>query len=187
MTKKIIVLLLVLLYILNLPAKPGIRSETVEWLIKHDISPELTVMIIATLPVVELRGAIPVGIFFFNFHWTKAAVLSIVGNMIPIPLILLFMDAFVILLRKSRLGRRFTDWLFHRTRHKGKIIERYEALGLSIFVGIPLPGTGGWTGAFAANIFGLNFWKSLLFIFIGVLLAAAAIVILCQTGLIVLK
>ncbi|HPS39995.1 MAG TPA: small multi-drug export protein, partial [Candidatus Cloacimonadota bacterium] len=100
----------------------------------------------------------------------------------PIPLILLCMDGFFRLISKSRLGKRFTDWLFARTRRKGKSIEKYEALGLAIFVGIPLPGTGAWTGAFAANIFGIRFWRSLLFIFIGVLMAACVVTPLTLMG-----
>jgi len=97
------------------------------------------------------------------------------------------MDGVVAIIRKTKTGCRFTDWLFNRTRKRGRIIERYKSAGLAIFVGIPLPGTGGWTGAFAANIFGLKFWKSLLFIFLGVLLAAIAVTLLCQTGIIVFR
>jgi uncharacterized membrane protein len=107
--------------------------------------------------------------------------------MIPIPFALLFWESLVVLLRKTKRGTRFIDWLYKRTKSKSKVIEEYEAIGLAIFVGIPLPGTGAWTGAFAANIFGLRFWKSLFYIFLGVLLAAAAVTILCQMGIIVLQ
>jgi uncharacterized membrane protein len=137
--------------------------------------------------VIELRGAIPVGMFLFKFSWLKAALLSVAGNMIPIPFVLLFWESIVVLAQKNRRTKRFVDWLYKRTKSKSKAIEEYEAIGLAIFVGIPLPGTGAWTGAFAANIFGLKFWKSLLYIFIGVLLAAIAVTLLCQMGVIVLK
>ena len=139
------------------------------------------------LPVIELRGAIPVGMFLFKFSWLKAALLSIAGNMIPIPFVLLFWESIVIVLQKSRRGNKFVQWLYTRTKSRSKVIEEYEAIGLAIFVGIPLPGTGAWTGAFAANIFGLKFWKSLLYIFLGVLLAACAVTILCQAGFIAMQ
>lgn len=184
--KKILLIILILnLMILSLNAETGLRTNVINWLARHNLSKEWIVLIISMLPVIELRGAIPVGIFLFKFTWIKAAALAIIGNILPIPLVLLFMDGVVSLLRKTRWGVRFTDWLFKRTRNKGKVIERYEALGLTIFVGIPLPGTGGWTGAIAARIFGLRFWKSMLFIFLGILLAACAVVLLCQAGLVV--
>ena len=187
MKKRLIILVLILLLAWNLFAATSGRNKTVDWLARHNISPEWTVVIISTLPIFELRGSIPVGMFLFKFGWLKASLLSVTGNMLPIPLVLLFWESIVILLRKSKGGNRFIDWLYKRTKSKSQVIERYEAIGLAIFVGIPLPGTGAWTGAFAANIFGLRFWKSLFYIFLGVLLAACAVTILCQTGVIILK
>ena len=86
------------------------------------------------------------------------------------------------LISKVKPGRKFTEWLFTRTRRKGKSIEKYEEIGLVVFVGIPLPGTGGWTGALAANIFGLRFWRSMLFIFLGVIMAAIIVTALSLMG-----
>jgi uncharacterized membrane protein len=187
MQRKVGIICLLLVIVLPLAANPGVRFDTVNWLAKHNVSEEMIVVIISMLPVIELRGAIPVGIFLFKFSWLKAAILSIVGNMLPIPLVLLFWESIVILMRRSIAGSRFIDWIYQRTKSRSKIIERYEILGLTLFVGIPFPGTGGWTGAFAANIFGFKFWKSLLYIFLGVLLAAIAVVILCQMGLIIIR
>lgn len=180
-------MIILAILIISVILQAGVRSDTVQWLERYNLSREWIVLIISMLPIIELRGAIPVGIFMFGFSWQKAALLSIAGNMIPIPFILLFMEGIVKLLRRSRHGRSFTDWLFRRTRKKSDLIEKYEAAGLVLFVGIPLPGTGGWTGAFAAYLFGLKFWKSLLYIFVGVLLAAVAVTALCQTGVIVLR
>lgn len=157
-------------------------DKTVAWLSAKGLSPEWIVVIISMLPIIELRGSIPIAIMLFNMSWQKALILSMVGNMLPIPFILVFMDWFFSQVSKSKQGARFTQWLFARTRRKGKSIEKYEAIGLALFVGIPLPGTGAWTGAFAANIFGLKFWRSLLFIFIGVLLAAAIVLSLSLMG-----
>lgn len=157
-------------------------DRTVTWLANRGLSPVLIVLIISMLPLIELRGSIPVAILMFKMPWPEAVLLSVVGNMIPIPFILLFMDWFFALVSKVKVGARFTKWIFARTRRKGKSIEKYEAAGLTIFVGIPLPGTGAWTGAFAANIFGIKFWRSMLYIFIGVLLAAAIVTTLSLMG-----
>lgn len=186
--KKIKLVILALLISACLSAtEHSFRTQAVNWMELHNISQEGIVVLISMLPIIELRGAIPVGIFMFHFSWFKSALLSIIGNMLPIPFVLLLMDGFVSIVRRTKLGCKFTDWLFARTRRKGKVIEKYKAVGLTIFVGIPLPGTGGWTGAFAANIFGIRFWKSLLFIFLGVLLSAVIVTILCQMGLIIFQ
>jgi len=178
-------LLLILLFIILLMPElqaSGIANRTVDWLRSYGLSPALIVLLISMLPIVELRGAIPIGILLFKLPWPEVVLISVIGNMIPIPLILLFMEEFFILLSRWKLGKRFTDWLFARTRRKGKVVERYEAIGLTIFVGIPLPGTGGWTGSFAAKIFGIRFWNSMLYVFLGVLIAAVIVTSLSLTG-----
>lgn len=178
---KTVLLLSLILLCLPLCAS-GFADKTVATLDSWGLSPALIVVIISTIPIIELRGSIPIAIMLFKMPWPEAVLLSVLGNMIPIPFILLLMDWFFALIGKSRLGARFTHWLFARTRRKGKSIEKYEAIGLAVFVGIPLPGTGAWTGAFAANIFGIRFWRSMLFIFIGVLMAAAIVTSLSLMG-----
>ena len=177
----LLILLLTLMLLPELEAS-WIANRTADWLRGYGLSPGLIVFLISMLPIIELRGAIPIGILRFKMPWPEAVIISVIGNMLPIPLILLFMEEFFILLSRWSLGKRFTDWLFARTRRKGKVVERYEAIGLTIFVGIPLPGTGGWTGAFATNIFGIRFWNSLLYVFLGVLIAAGIVTGLTLTG-----
>lgn len=177
------ILLILLIVILSQPLFCNTTADkTVAWLKAKGVAPELIVVIISMIPVVELRGSIPVAILLFNIPWLEAAVLSIIGNMIPVPFLLLLIDWFFGLISKVKPGRKFTEWLFTRTRRKGKSIEKYEEIGLFIFVGIPLPGTGGWTGALAANIFGLRFWRSMLFIFLGVIMAAIIVTALSLMG-----
>jgi uncharacterized membrane protein len=171
-----------MLIVLQFLAASNFGKDTAEWLSGYGLKPWMIVIVISMLPIIELRGAIPVAILLLKLPVWEAVTLSVIGNMLPIPLILLFMDQFFALVAKVKIGKRFTEWLFARTRRKGKSIERYEAIGLATFVGIPLPGTGGWTGAFAANIFGIPFWRSLLFIFIGVLIAAAIVTPLTLLG-----
>ena len=184
MINKKVLLLLLLFIVILMPelSASEIANRTVDWLRGYGLSPMLIVLLISMLPVIELRGAIPVGILLFKLPWTEVVLISIIGNMIPIPLILLFMEELFILLSRWSPGKRFTGWLFARTRRKGKVVERYEAIGLTIFVGIPLPGTGGWTGSFAAKIFGIRFWSSMLYVFIGVLIAAVIVTSLTLTG-----
>lgn len=179
--KKIILILTLLICVSMVYANP-MADKTVDWLQSKGISPALIVIIISMLPLIELRGAIPVAILLFKMHWLEAVLLSILGNMLPIPFILLFMDWFFRQISRVHYGKVFTDWLFQRTRRKGKVVERYQAVGLTIFVGIPLPGTGAWTGAFAAKLFGISFWKSMLYITIGVILAAVAVTLLSLMG-----
>lgn len=179
---KRVILTALLLLVLQFLAASNFGRQTAEWLGGYGLKPWMIVIVISMLPIIELRGAIPVAILLFKMPVWEAVTLSVIGNMLLIPLILLFMEQFFTLISKVKPGKRFTDWLFARTRRKGKSIERYEAIGLAIFVGIPLPGTGAWTGAFAANIFGIAFWRSLLFIFIGVLMAATIVTPLTLLG-----
>ena len=109
-----------------------VADKTVDWLADKGLSSEWIVVIISMLPIIELRGSIPIAVILFKMSWQKALVLSLVGNMIPIPFILMFMDWFFMQLSKNRQGARFTKWLFARTRRKGKSIEKYEAIGLVI-------------------------------------------------------
>jgi len=178
--KLVLPILLILLY--SPLFANNLADNTVAKLAEWGFSPAWIVVIISMIPIIELRGSIPIAILLFKLPWPEAVMLSVLGNMIPIPLILLLMDWFFALISKSKTGEKITHWLFARTRRKGKSIEKYEAIGLAIFVGIPLPGTGAWTGAFAANIFGIKFWRSMLFIFFGVLMAAAVVTILSLMG-----
>lgn len=142
-----------------------------EELLSLDLSDVLWVLGIAAAPISELRGAIPIAIAGFHFPWYYAFLLAIIGNLLPVPFILLFLDTISRSMSKIGAFERMLQWLFERTRRRGKIIERYERIGLILFVAIPLPVTGAWTGSLAAVLFGLRFKHALLSIFIGVLIA----------------
>jgi len=164
------------------PADHGVGARFARSLQDRGLSPELAVVVIAMLPIVELRGAVPVGINLFGMPWWKAVALSVVGNMAPIFVILLLLDRAVAWLGRIRLFRRFFDWLFARTRRKSGLIEKYEFLGLVLFVGVPLPMTGAWTGSVAAVIMGMPYWRAILANFLGVLIAAAVVTTLSLLG-----
>ena len=137
---------------------------------------------LATLPILELRGSIPWAILGGGLSWQDAFLWSAIGNFIPVIPILLFLEPAANFLRRWKIFDRFFEWLFARTRRKGKIIERYEALGLILFVGTPLPVTGAWTGALAAFIFGIRFGLSLPAIALGILMAGTIVTSVVMGG-----
>ncbi|HEX73849.1 MAG TPA: small multi-drug export protein [Dehalococcoidia bacterium] len=151
-------------------------------LLSLGFSKELVVLIISALPITELRGALPVAINLFHFPWHYALLLAVIGNLLPVPLILLCLNAFSKLLSKIGIFQRTLDWLFEHTKRRGKVIERYERIGLMLFVAIPLPVTGAWTGSLAAVLFGLKFKHAFLSIFSGILIAGAIVTCLCLLG-----
>lgn len=138
-------------------------------------SSEIITFFIAMLPVAELRGAIPWALTLGDLTWMQAIPWAIAGNMLPIPFILLFLGPASKFLSRWKIFDRFFQWLFARTRRRGTAIEKYKALGLILFVGIPLPVTGGWTGSVAAFLFDIPLWKSILCILAGVCLAAVIV------------
>jgi len=147
---------------------------------------ELIVITVSTLPIVELRGAIPIAINLFDFPWYYALLLAIAGNLVPVPLLLLFFGAISRHLSRFGIFRRWFNWLEERARKRGKIVEKYKRIGLALFVAIPLPVTGAWTGSLVATIFEIKFKHALPSIFIGICIAGAivtAISLLAQKGL----
>lgn len=155
-----------------------------EELLSLGFSKELVVLVIAALPILELRGAIPVAIIVFDFPWYYALLLAVIGNLLPVPFILLFLNTVTRWLSKIAFFNRVLSWLFERTRRRGKIIEKYERIGLVLFVAIPLPITGAWTGSLAAVLFGLKFRHAFLSILIGVIIAGGIVTSLSLLGLV---
>lgn len=143
----------------------------------------LVIFLISMLPIVELRGAIPVALGAYNMNPWMVFPVAVVGNMIPVPFILLFFGYAEKYLRKYKSFDRFFNRLFEKTRKRAdEKIKKYETLGLLVFVAIPLPFTGAWTGALIAYLFGLKFWKSILIIFMGVIIAGFIVTVVCITG-----
>ncbi len=157
-------------------------EEFLSYFLNLGFSKELTVLIISALPIVELRLALPVAIIGLEMPWYYALLLAIVGNLLPVPFILLFLDATSRLLGKIGFFNRMLHWLFERTRRRGRIVERYERIGLMLFVAIPLPVTGAWTGSLAAVLFGLKFKHAFLSIFIGIFIAGIIVTCLSLLG-----
>ncbi len=150
--------------------------------INRVVTPPITVFVISMLPIIELRGAIPVGINHFNLSPILVFLLSVTGNMVPIFFILLFFKWVTKIAERIPLLKKFLSWLIERTKKRSQVIEKYEEIGLIFFVAIPLPVTGAWTGSLAAYLLGLDFWKSILCILLGVLFAGLIVTSLSILG-----
>lgn len=147
---------------------------------------ELMIFIIATLPIAELRFSIPIGIYFLGKEaLAKIFILSVLGNMLPVIFILLLLKPISERLRHFRLWSKFFDWLFERTRKRADLVQKYEALGLVMFVAVPLPVTGAWTGCLAASLFKIRFRYAFLAILLGVIIAGIIVTTLSLAGFLV--
>jgi uncharacterized membrane protein len=136
----------------------------------------LMTMIVAALPISEVRGAIPLAIGVYGFPPLQAYLLSVVGNILPIIPLLLFLGPVSDFLRRFTIGDKFFTWLFARTRSKHiKDHENFGLTALAIFVAIPLPMTGAWTGCVIAFLLGFRFWPAFVAIAAGVLIAGVVV------------
>ncbi len=143
---------------------------------------EIIIFIISLLPILELRGGIlAAGVLNLN-PWI-AYVISIIGNLLPIPFILMFLTPIFNWMKKRKLFKGIVERLEKKAmKNKGKF-EKGEFIALILFVGIPLPGTGAWTGALIASVMNMNKKKAMLAITIGILMASV-IMMLLSYGLI---
>lgn len=153
----------------------------IHWL--KDIPKEYIIMIVGALPISELRGAIPLALYY-GMSFNKAFWLSVLGNISFIAPALFLFEPVSNKLRKFKLWSRFFDWLFERTKKNSDAIQKYEALGLAIFVAIPLPMTGAWSGVVAASLFKIRFRYAFIAIVAGVIGAGLIVLSLCALGII---
>ena len=138
----------------------------------------LCVLGISMLPVLELRFAVPYGVAA-GLPVLPVLLVSIIGNMIPIPFIILFMRKILVWMKgKSELMRKIADKLERKAISKKDVLVKYETFGLFVLVAIPLPGTGAWTGALIASVFNLRLKNAIPAIFFGVIAAGLIMTIL---------
>ncbi|MCX5693932.1 MAG: small multi-drug export protein [Candidatus Omnitrophica bacterium] len=148
----------------------------------NQLPKELIVMIVGALPISELRGAIPLALSF-GMPLVKAFWLSVLGNCIIVAPALFLFEPVTKVLRKFKIWARFFDWVFERTKKNSDAIQKYEALGLAIFVAIPLPMTGAWSGVIAASLFKIRFRYAFIAIVAGVICAGLIVGALCALGM----
>ncbi len=142
--------------------------EAIESFLFDTLGRELCVFICSMIPIIELRGAIPLGAGL-GMGIFETFFLSVIGNLIPVPFILLLIRAVLDFMKKIKGLRKIALWVEAKAdKHKGQI-EKYAYVGLFLFVAVPLPGTGAWTGALIAALMKMKFWKSLFWIVLGVI------------------
>ena len=144
---------------------------------------ELVVFIISILPILELRGGL-IAASLLNVSPLTGYIVSIIGNTLPVPFILLFINKILDCMGKSKIKwmNKLSKWLDKKARKHKDSIEKYGYLGLTLFVGIPLPGTGAWTGCLAASVLNMDKKKSFISIMLGIIMASI-IMMLVSYGL----
>lgn len=142
---------------------------------------EVAVFIISLLPILELRGGL-IAARILGVEFIKAFIICYIANIIPVPFILLFINWIFNKMSKWKPTKKIVDWLSNKTLKKKDQINKYGYFGLFLFVGIPLPGTGAWTGSLLAILLNLDKKKSFITIAIGVL-AAGIIMSLLSYGI----
>lgn len=135
------------------------------------VSKEALIFIISLFPILELRGGL-LAASLLKVNYLTALPLCVIGNILPIPFILLFIRKIFGWMKKSRVLRPLVEKLENRAMGRSDQIQNYEFLGLLLFVGIPLPGTGAWTGALIASLLQIDIKKSSVAILAGITLAA---------------
>lgn len=130
----------------------------------------LTVFIVSMFPIVELRGAIPVGVGL-GMDWAVVYLISVIGNMIPVPFLILFIRPIIEYLLKTKYFAGIALKIKERTMSKSDKVTKYKKLGLLIFVAIPLPGTGAWTGAALAGFMNMRLKDAVPMVLLGVMIA----------------
>ncbi|MCI8320527.1 MAG: small multi-drug export protein [Dorea sp.] len=140
------------------------------------VGKEAIVFIISMIPILELRGALLVAGPLLGVPVSTAVPLSVIGNIIPVPFILLLITPVFNWMKKMKIFKPMVDKLESKAMSKSDKIEKYEFWGLVLFVGIPLPGTGAWTGSLIAALLGIKFKKAFPAVILGICMAT---VIMC--------
>ena len=152
----------------------------IAWLtefLSNKVSNELIALIVSMFPIIELRGGIPVA-YLLGLEWFPAYIFCVIGNLIPVPFILWFITPIFRWLKKTKLFSGIVNKLETKSMAKSGQITKYEALGLFIFVAIPLPGTGAWTGSLIASLLNMDFKKAFISVLFGVLTAGFIMTVL---------
>ena len=157
--------------------------ELLEWLTSNDLGELFFTMLVSMVPIIELRGGVPFGTAL-GLAPGAALVAAIIGNMLPIPFIIVYIRRiFLWMRRKSPKLNTLVDKLEKKAHLKGQKVTKYKYIGLWLFVAIPLPGTGAWTGALSAAFLNMPLRKALPSIFLGVV--TAGLIMTFATGIVV--
>ena len=142
--------------------------------------------LLSMVPIIELRGAIPLGAGL-GLPWYINYIVCVIGNFLPVPFILLFIRAILNWMKKVPKLDKIALWLEERAAKKSDKVNKYATLGLLVFVALPLPGTGAWTGSLVAALMEMRLKHSLLSVFCGVLIAGVIVTLIAYGALGFLK
>lgn len=148
------------------------------------VGEELCVFFCSMLPIIELRGSIPMA-FAFELPWWQAYIISVLGNLLPVPFILLLINIVIKWMANSKIKffNKIANFLLEKVEKNRERIEKYSFWGLCLFVAIPLPATGAWTGSLVAAVIGMKPLKAFLSAVIGVLIAGAVVTLIVYGGI----
>lgn len=148
------------------------------------VGKELCVFFCSMLPVIELRGAIPMA-FALGLPWWQAYLISVLGNLLPVPFILLLINAVIKWMLESKVAffNKIANFLLKKVEKNRERIEKYSFLGLCLFIAIPLPMTGAWTGSLVAAVIGVKPHKAFLSAILGVILAGVIVTLIVYGGI----
>jgi uncharacterized membrane protein len=158
-------------------------AEAIQQFFLETVGREWCVFFCSMIPIIELRGAIPMGLAM-GLEWWQSFLISVAGNILPVPFILLFINKVLKFMSTSKVKffNKVANWLFGKVEKNRAKIEKYAFWGVTLFVAIPLPATGAWTGSLVAAVVDMKFWKALLSAFIGVLIAGVVVTIIAYGG-----
>ena len=158
--------------------------EAIQNFFLETVGKELCVFFCSMIPIIELRGAIPLGAAL-GLPWWQSYLLSIVGNMLPVPIILLFVKGVITWMARSKVAffNKVADFLNRRVEKRRDKIEKYSFWGVCLFVAVPLPVTGAWTGSLVAAMIDMKFWKALLSCLFGVMIAGVVMTLISYGAL----
>ena len=147
------------------------------------VGKELCVFFCSMLPIIELRGAIPLA-FAMGLPWWQAYLISVIGNLLPVPFILIFINIIIKWMKNSKVKffNKISNFLISKVEKNREKIEKYSFWGLCLFVAIPLPVTGAWTGSLVAAVIGMKPWKAFISALIGVLVAGLIVTLIIYGG-----
>lgn len=159
-------------------------GEIIKEFFLETVGKELCVFFCSMLPVIELRGAIPMA-FALGLPWWQAYLISVVGNLIPVPFILLLINLVIKWMSSSKVTffNKIANFLLKKVEKNRERIEKYSFWGLFLFVAIPLPMTGAWTGSLVAAVVGVKPLKAFLSALLGVLLAGVIVTLIVYGGI----
>lgn len=152
--------------------------EAIKGFFLETVGKELCVFFCSMIPIIELRGAIPMGAVF-GIPWWQVYILSVLGNMVPVPFILLLIKKIIQWMSDSKIKffNKIANFLLHKVEKKRAGIEKYAFWGVCLFVAVPLPVTGAWTGSLVAAMIDMKFWKALLSCLLGVMISGVIMTI----------